>query len=110
MKKQTATPERAAIYTHYKSTKYQNEIQILFDYLQDYVVTATMATTATGIVQKSICRYKRTLEKMGLLYVIEKKPCAITGLPAQWITTNPFLIPKSTDCQLSLFEKGCNNG
>ena len=89
-----------------KKNKYVNETQILFDFLQNSTATATMATNATGIVQKSVCRYKRSLEKMGLLYVIDKKPCAITGLKAQYITTNPFLFPK-LDKQLSLFEKGC---
>ncbi|NCB69044.1 MAG: hypothetical protein EOM47_09390 [Bacteroidia bacterium] len=97
--------------SHYKDTKYQTETQILFDYLQNYVCTATMATAATGIVQKSICRYKRTLEKMGLLYVVDFKPCPLTGFKAQWITTNPFLFPKSeSNIQLSLFEKGLNDG
>jgi hypothetical protein len=91
-----------------KANRYENETQILFDYLQNSTATATMATAATGIVQKSICRYKRTLEKMGLLYVIEVRPCSITGLPAQWLTTNPDIIPKS-DSQLSLFWKGCND-
>ncbi len=108
MKTETATPERAAVLKHCKDTKYQNETQVLFDYLQTNVCTATMATVATGIVQKSICRYKRNLEKMGLLYVIEVRPCSITGLPAQWLTTNPDIIPKS-DSQLSLFWKGCTN-
>ena len=78
-----------------------NEMQLLFDYLQNNVCTATMATAATGIVQKSICRYKRTLEKMGLLYEIDYRPCKITGLKAHYITTNPFLFPKSTN-QLTL--------
>jgi hypothetical protein len=87
-----------------KANRYENETQILFNYLQNRTATATMATAATGIVQKSICRYKRNLEKMGLLYIIDVKPCSITGLPAQWLTTNPFLFPRVDKKQLSIWE------
>lgn len=89
-----------------KGTKYQAETQIIFDYLQENICTASMATAATGIVQKNICRYKRTLEKMGLLYEIDFKPCKITGLKAHYLTTNPFLIPQKNNTQLSLFAGG----
>jgi len=88
--------------------KYINETQVLFDYLQNNTATATMVTAATGIVQKSICRYKRNLEKMGLLYIIEVGPCSITGLPAQYLTTNPFLFPRVDKKQLTLWGGACN--
>ena len=85
-----------------KANGITNETQVFFDYLQSNVCTATMVSEATGIVQKNITRYKRDLEKMCLLYVIEEKPCPITGFPAQWITTNPFMFPQSNN-QLTLF-------
>lgn len=78
-----------------------NETQIFFDYLQETIATATMVTAATGIVQKNICRYKRKLEKIGLLWEVEKRPCRITGFYAAWLTTNPELITSSK--QLNLF-------
>ena len=85
-----------------KTEKVTNETQVFFDYLQENVCTATMVSEATGIVQKNITRYKRDLEKMCLLYVIEEKRCPITGFPAQWITTNPFMFPQNNK-QLTLF-------
>lgn len=83
--------------------KSNNETQIIFDYLQDNIATATMATAATGIVQKNICRYKRELEKACLLCELYIAPCKITGFEAAYLTTNPFLFPATNNSQLSLF-------
>lgn len=67
----------------------------VFNYLKQHTATASMVTKATGIPQKSICRYKRYYEKLGLLYEVEKKLCKITGFRAWYITTNTDLFPKS---------------
>ena len=45
-----------------------NQKKTIFEYLKLQTVTASMVADATGIPQKSICRYKRDLEKQGLLY------------------------------------------
>jgi hypothetical protein len=92
-----------------KDTKYQNETQILFDYLQENTATATMVTNATGIVQKNICRYKRELEKLNLLWEVDYRPCKLTGFMAAWLTTNPNIVPPVKNKQLSLFMEGCEN-
>jgi len=60
-----------------------------------------MVSAATGIPQKNICRYKRDLEKAGLLFEVEKKLCRQTGFRAWYLTTNSELSPRST--QLYLF-------
>lgn len=83
--------------------KHENEKQIIFDYLQNNTCTATMATAATGIVQKNVTRYKRSLEKIGLLYEVDYRPCRITGFKAHYLTTNPEIFPQSNNSQLSLF-------
>jgi DNA-binding MarR family transcriptional regulator len=77
------------------------QLQTIFIYLSDKVETASMISDATGIPQKSICRYKRDLEKRGLLKEIEKKFCKKTKFKAWYITTNPELIPVTN--QLNLF-------
>jgi hypothetical protein len=79
-------------------------LQIIFNFLQDHIATATMVSDATGLPQKSICRYKRTLEKEGRLYEVEKKPCEITGFSAWYLTTNSDLFPESN--QLEMFDDG----
>lgn len=90
--------------------KTENETQILFDYLQNNVCTASMVTATTGLLQKNICRYKRTLEKIGLLYEVDYRPCKVTGFKAHYITTNPFLFPQSNNnSQLCLFGEGLSN-
>ena len=69
--------------------------QIVFIYLQTNTATASMVEQATGIPQKSICRYKRKLELQGLLCEVSTKLCLRTGFRACYLTTNPDLFPKS---------------
>lgn len=66
-----------------------NQLQTIFQYLQEHVATASMVAAITGIDQKNICRYKRDLEKAGRLWAVEKKPCRKTGFKAWYLTTNP---------------------
>lgn len=80
---------------------FKSQLQTIFEYLKENTATASMVTEYTGVPQKSICRYKRDLEKQGLLYEVEKKLCKITGFRAWYITTNPDLFPKSN--QLKMF-------
>ena len=65
-----------------KDTTVLNQQQTIFQYLSEHTVTATMVSVATGVPQKNICRYKKDLEKKGLLKEIEKKTCKITGFKA----------------------------
>ena len=83
-----------------KDTDFKSQRQTLFQYLQEHTATASMVSEATGIPQKNICRYKRDLEKAGLLWEVEKKPCKHTGYRAWYLTTNPDLAPE--DKQLKL--------
>lgn len=88
-----------------KNRKHKTELQIFSKYLSNKIASATMASVATGIVQKNITRHKRTLEESGALMVITKKPCKITGRNVQYITTDPnrFQEAQSTN-QLNLFK------
>ena len=81
--------------------QFKSQLQTIFDYLKENTATDSMVTEYTGVPQKSICSYKRDLEKQGLLYEVEKKLCKITGFRAWYITTNPDLFPKSN--QLKTF-------
>ncbi|WP_228372300.1 hypothetical protein [Chryseobacterium gregarium] len=82
-------------------TYFENQLQIVFQYLQNHIATATMIAEATGIPQKNICRYKRQLEKAGRLWEVEKKKCKKTGFEAWYITTNLMYLPNCK--QLNLF-------
>lgn len=44
-----------------------NQLQTIFQYLENQNATASMVSDTTGIYQKNICRYKRDLEKAGRL-------------------------------------------
>ena len=76
-----------------KEQVFRTQLKNIFQYLQEYIATASMVSAATGIPQKNICRYKRDLEKAGRLYEIEKKLCKKTGFKAWYLTTNPELFP-----------------
>jgi len=84
-----------------KFNVFKTQLQTIFEYLKRHIATASMVTEATGIPQKSICRYKRDLEKRGLLYEVEKKHCKKTGFRAWYLTTNQDKMPKSN--QLTMF-------
>lgn len=81
------------------------EIDVFFDYLQENVCTATMASEALSIPQKHVTRYKKELQDKNLLFIITIAPCHITGFKAQWITTNPSMI---TMAERQLMRKGGN--
>lgn len=84
-----------------KDKLFQNQKITIFQYLKQYTATASMVTDATGVPQKSICRYKRDLEKQNLLYEVVKSQCKLTGFRAWYLTTNPDLFPQSN--QLKMF-------
>lgn len=73
---------------HNKDKFYRNQLHTVYSYLQNHIATATMVSEATGIPQKCICRYKRYLEKLGLLWEVKIGYCQITGYTASYLTTN----------------------
>ena len=85
-----------------KGTVKDSQLKIIHEYLQDYTATASMVSDATGIPQKNICRFKRSLERDGRLWEIEKKLCERTGFKAWYLSTNPDLAPAYLN-QLKLF-------
>ncbi len=85
-----------------KDSHFDNETDILYNYLKDNVATASMVAGITGIPQKNICRYKRDLELSGKLWVVKTAKCLDTGYDAGYLTTNPALAPRNY--QLSLFD------
>lgn len=80
----------------------QDQFQRFYRFLQTHLVTCTMASQATGIPQKNCCRFKRKLEKQGLLWEVKYSKCPITRFYAWFISCNPKLIP--TDNQLKMFD------
>lgn len=75
----------------------------IFLYLQEHIATASMVSSATGIPQKNITRYKRDLEKAGKLWEVEKAYCKQTIKYKAWyLTTNPNFAPVNN--QLGLFD------
>ena len=74
----------------YKTTQQET----IFFFLQENVATNRMVAKATGISTKSICRYKRDLELLGLLAEVRKDYCKVTNKLAWFITTNVDEFPK----------------
>jgi hypothetical protein len=86
-----------------EGTTHFNQLQTIFQYLQEHIATASMVADATGVYQKNICRYKRDLEKAGRLWETEKKLCKKTGFKAWYLTTSPAKAPKQSLTQQTLF-------
>lgn len=84
-----------------KDKLFKNQKITIFQYLKYNTATASMVTDATGVPQKSICRYKRDLEKQNLLCELFKTHCKLTGFSAWYLTTNPNLFKQSN--QLKMF-------
>lgn len=89
-----------------KDKKHLNQLQTIFEYLQKHIATASMVSHATGVPQKNICRYKRDLEKAGLLVELYKKVCQLTGFKAWYLTTDKAKFPTNTPQQLNIFQHG----
>lgn len=84
-----------------KAKKFINQKKTIFNYLQNHIATASMVSVATGVPHKSICRYKRDLEKKGLLFEVEKRFCKATTFRAWYLTTN--LEVQNPSNQLKMF-------
>jgi hypothetical protein len=85
-----------------KNCEHKSQLQTIFLYLHDHVATASMVAQATGVPQKCITRYKRYLEKNGMLWEVKRKYCQHTGYKAYYLTTDPAKVPKCS-FQLKLF-------
>lgn len=81
---------------------FNNELKTVFNYLNGCIATASMVSAVTEIPQKNICRYKRLLEKAGLLWEVKNEKCMITGYKAWYLTTNEKYISRCR--QLNLFD------
>ncbi len=86
-----------------ENQKHSTQLKTIFEYLQNNVATASMVTSATGVPQKCITRYKRDLEKCGKLAEVKKDRCQQTGFRAWYITTDSSLFPQQPQ-QLNLFQ------
>ncbi|WP_433834643.1 hypothetical protein [Flavobacterium anhuiense] len=93
-------PDNVILNKQSKYTLSSTQLKTIFEYLQNHTATASMVSEATGIPQKSICRYKRDLEKRGLLCELRKEFCKLTKFRAWYLTTNPDLFPKSNQMEL----------
>lgn len=69
-----------------------------FAYLLFHNATNSMVCKAIGTECKNGCRYKRNLEKKGLLKVIHLSICKLTKRSkVQYLSTNPEIILKKND-------------
>lgn len=101
-KKPSKTPDKSSIFSQYEDTKRKHKAQKkrFYNYLKKRIVSCTMASKALRIEQKCLTRYKRQLEKKGLLWQVFKHQCKHTNRRVWYITTNLELIPKSQQTKL----------
>lgn len=75
-----------------KDTYFQDEKQRFLKFLERNTATCSMASKATGIPHKNLCRYKQMLFDEGLIVELFKTKCRVTGRPANYLTANPGFI------------------
>ena len=75
-----------------KDTFFAIQTKIYFNYLNSHIATNSMVAKATGIAQKNLCRYKRTLQRNGQLFEVKKSLCEVTKHRATYLTTNLNLL------------------
>lgn len=69
-----------------RMTCHENQLKAVYSHLRQHIATATMISKATGIPQKNICRYKRKLERAGLIFQAELGICEETGHIAWYLS------------------------
>ncbi|MGB0431584.1 MAG: hypothetical protein ACPGLV_14005 [Bacteroidia bacterium] len=77
------------------------QLKLYREYLRKHIATNSMVADALQIPQKNLCRYKRELEKLNLLWEVKKAICQKTGFVAVYLTTDPDKAPFTP--QLKLF-------
>lgn len=83
--------------------RHKSQLKRFYQYLQRNTVTCSMASKALKIPQKCLTRYKRSLEKSGLLWEVKKAYCEHTGFLAHYLTTNRDKAPIIKVEQLKMF-------
>lgn len=76
-----------------KSSETYTQLQGIFLFLKKQTATARMISEYTGIPHTSICKWKKVLEKRGLLIEVEKKPCKVSGQKSYYLSCNPAIFP-----------------
>lgn len=85
-------PVKSLLTPSNKDNYFRVQTKQYYDYLHSRIATNSMVSKATGIPQKNLTRYKRTLEEMGLLFEVYKGICEHTKHRATYLTTNKDLI------------------
>lgn len=82
----------------HKSINFRRQKQKFYSYLYSHTVTCTAASKALDIPQKNLTRYKRRLERAGVLWVVRRGICPVTGFTAGFLTTNPIIGESLKSC------------
>ena len=78
-----------------KDTHYQAQFKRIEAYLSENTASRYMAAINTGVPIQNVCRFVCEMFKRGLIAVICKDRCAITGMVVEYLSTNPEKISKN---------------
>ncbi len=79
---------------------FQDQFNIIYDGFFTQPLTMKELSVQTGIDRANICWYCRTMRKSKQLAVVKKSICSITKHAANKYTTNPALMPISSQIKL----------
>ena len=85
---------------HTKKSRFEAQMNIAFKAFFEQPKTMLMLSNETGILRANICRYAATWRKSNRIGIVKADYCKISNHVANYLTTNPNLIPKTNQLQL----------
>lgn len=101
-KNHSHAPFNSSILKQYEDIKKRHSVQQrrFYNYLKRHTVSCSMASKSLRIPQKCLTRYKRNLEKAGLLTQVKIARCNITGRYVWYLSTDPQAKPQNVQTKL----------
>ncbi len=75
-----------------KDNDFEGQKRVFRKYLETRTTTAAQAALDLGIWRANTCRFKRQLEKEGLLVEVSKAKCPVTGFQAAFLSCDKELV------------------
>jgi hypothetical protein len=83
-----------------KDNDFKVQLVKVYNAFKDKPMTMLEADYYTGIMRSNICWHIEYLKEQGIIALIQKRKCSVTGFEAGEYTTNPNLFPKPNQAQL----------
>lgn len=105
-RKKAASSTTHSFNTHDKGNEFRAQYQIVYRSFMERPKTMFQVEKETGVVRPNICRFVAMMEEDGVIQLLYKADCPISGYRAGFYTTDRDLFRSMYPLLLGLFEKG----